>query len=667
MTFAAIMSPIRIGRLDVPNRVARAAHLTQYTSRGRVTDKFVAYHAARAAGGVGLSILESATVDRAHSPAPLDASSDAVIDGWRQVADAVHAHGMRVFAQLYHGGNQVAPGDGSAPWSASTVPGWGLGLPAVAMSTAMIQHAVAAFAAAAVRARASGLDGVELHGAHGYLIAQFLSPLTNHRTDAYGGPLANRLRFALDCLRAVRHAVGADYPVGIRLSGNEWLPGGLTSIDCVAIAQAIDASGLVDFIDVTAGVYQSMHKVIGSTYEAHGYELADSVRVARAVAAPCIVTGRITELAHADAIVARGDAAMVSMVRATIADANLVRRTLAGHSPRPCIGCLQGCFGGLFVKDMGCTVNASVGLETTLPDAIDGISLIGIAEPAISLKRVLVIGAGPAGLEAARVAALRGHDVLLCERSDTLGGQLRWAARTPGRADMGRIVGWLEAEVRRLGVRVRTGVAVHAESIAALGRFDDVIVATGPRQRGAPLQLGRPALVIDTSGTPPVPFLTSSHLLSGAVMPPAGPVVVLDDVGHIEGLGICEWLVDAGCVVTAVTRYNEMASQVLPPFASTAGREHLARSSFTLRPRSFVAAARNGCVTVSSLDGGPDVQVAAQALVTVTFDEPDTALGDALADALAAAGSRVHLVGDARTQRFLTTAIHEGHRVARNV
>ena len=654
MSFAAIMSPIRLGRLDVPNRVARTAHLTQYTSRGRVTDRFVAYHAARAAGGVGLSILESATVDRTHSPAPLDAASDAVIDGWRQVADAVHAHGMCVFAQLYHGGNQVAPIDGSAPWSASTVPGWGLGLPSTPMTHAMIQHAVAAYAAAAGRAKASGLDGVELHGAHGYLIAQFLSPLTNHRTDAYGGPLAHRVRFALECLRAVRDEVGADYPVGIRLSGNEWLPGGLTSHDCVAIAQAIDTSGLVDFIDITAGVYQSMHKVIGSTYEVHGYELADSVRVARAVKAPCIVTGRITELAHADAIVARGDAAMVSMVRATIADANLVCRTLAGESPRPCIGCLQGCFGGLFVKDMGCTVNASVGLESTLADHI---------EPAPDAKRVLVIGGGPAGLEAARVAARRGHDVLLCERGEALGGQLRWAARTPGRADMGRIVDWLEAEVRRLGVQVRTGFEVSAEGFAALGPFDAVIVATGARERSAPLQLGRPALVIETGATEPMPMFTSAQLLSGAATLPAGPVVVLDDVGHIEGLAISEWLVDAGCSVTAVSRYTEMASQVLPPFASTAGREHLARSAFTLRPRSFVAAAGHGSVTVSSLDGGPDVQVPANALVTVTFHEPNTAL----ADALAAQGAAVHVVGEARTQRFLTAAIHEGHRVARSV
>ncbi len=654
MSFEAILAPITLGRIVVPNRVVRAPHLTQFTSRGRVTERFVAYHAARARGGVGLTILESATVDRRICPAPLDASGDMVIEGWQQVADAVHAHGMCVFAQIYHGGNQVAPTDGSAPWSASSVPGWALGVPAQAMSVAMIGHAVAAFAAAAGRARAAGLDGVEVHGAHGYLIAQFLSPLTNWRTDAYGGSPENRVRFALEVLRAVRAAVGADYPVGIRLSGNEWLPGGLDSGDCVDIARAIDASGLVDFIDLSAGVYQSMHKMIGSTYEAHGYELADSVRVARAVATPCVVTGRILDLASANAIIARGDAAMVSMVRATIADANLVRHTVAGTPVRPCIGCLQGCFGGLFVKDLGCTVNPSVGREGSSDDAI---------APAPVTRRVVVIGGGPAGLEAARVAALRGHVVVLYERADVLGGQLRYARLTPGRADMGLIVDWLEHEVRRLGVKIHTGVELDADRLAALGPWDAAIVATGPAPRPGLLQLGRPALVVAQTGPLPLPVVSSWDLLGGKHTLPPGPVVVLDDVGHIEGLAICQWLVDAGHSVLAVSRYTELASQVMPPFATTAGKQHLARSDFRLYARGFVSALASGAVTVSSLDGGPDAVLEAVALVNVTFHEPNTALEPALG-ALSAQG---HLVGEARTQRFLTAAIAEGHQAARGL
>ena len=652
MTFDAVMSPLRLGGVELPNRVVRAPHLTQYTSRGRVTERFVAYHEARARGGVGLTILESATVDRRSSPAPLDASGDAVIEGWSMVAEAVHRHGMKVFAQLYHGGNQVAPLDGGAPWSASTLPGWTLGLPATPMTPLMIEQVVASFAAAAGRAVAAGLDGVELHGAHGYLLAQFLSPLTNRRVDGYGGPLAHRVRFALEVLAAVRERVGAGFPVGIRLSGNEWLPGGLDSAACVEIAQAIDGSGLVDFIDLSAGLYQSMNKVVGSTWEPHGYELADSVRVARAVRTPCVVTGRILDLAHADAIIARGDAAMVSMVRATIADAGLVKRTLRGEAPRPCIGCLQGCFGGLYVKDLGCTVNPTVGLESVADETI----------PRAALPReVLVIGAGPAGLEAARVAALRGHRVLLVEQHEQPGGQVRWARRAPGRSDVGTIVDWLEREVRRLGVEVRTGVAASPGDLAAFGRPDVVVVATGPVRRRGILQMGRPALAIDTAQA--LPIYDPAEVLAGTRSLPRGPVVVLDDVGHIEGMSVCEALVEAGHPVIAVSRYLELASQVLPPFAAWAGREHLARSDFRMHGRSYVSGVAAEGVAVASLDGGVERRIDAAALVTIGFHEPETAW----CDTLAKLGVEALTVGDARTQRFLTVAINEAHRVAREI
>ncbi len=651
LSYEAVLSPIRLGACEIQNRVVRASHLTQYTRRGQVTDKFVAYHEARARGGVGLTILESATVDRAVSPAPLDATTDGVIEGWSRVADAVHRHGMRVFAQLFHGGNQFDPLDGSAPWSASTVPGWVLGVPAQAMTSHMIEHVVGAFAAAARRAESAGMDGVEVHGAHGYLIAQFLSPLTNRRTDGYGGSSENRLRFALEVLGAVRAAVRAGFPVGIRLAGNERLPGGLDRDECVAIAQVIAGSGLVDFIDLSAGVYQSMNKMVGPMNEPRGYELPDSVAVARKVPTPCIVTGRIMTLSEADAIVARGDAAMVSMVRATIADADLVRRAVAGEEPRPCIGCLHGCFGGLYVKELGCTVNPTVGREW---EGSDG------PAPAPRSRRVLVIGGGPAGLEVARMAASRGHRVVLYERAESLGGQLGLARRTPDRSDIGLIVDWLAAQVEALGVDVHLGLEFGPATPTTPDRFDVAVVATGPSPR-EPLQLGRPTIALVPTAATPV--LSSWEVLSGAVTLPPGPVVLLDDVGHMEAMSVAQHLVGLGRAVTVVTRYSELASQIQPAWATWSGKEYLARAGVKLHGRCYLSSVGEGTVTVSPLDGGADLELEAAAVVHVTYHEPN--LG--LAGRLAAVADEVLVIGEARTQRFLTTAIRDGHEAGESI
>lgn len=652
MSYEAILSPIKLGRIDIPNRVVRASHLTQFTRQGAVTDKFIAYHEARARGGVGLSILEGSSIDQAVSPTPLDASSDRVIDGWAKVADAIHRHEMRVFAQLFHGGNQFDPVDGSAPWSASTVPGWSLGVPAQAMTAAMIDHVVEAFARGAGRAEAAGLDGVELHGAHGYLIAQFLSPLTNQRTDAYGGSIQNRVRFALEILEAVRGQVSTGFPVGIRLSGNEHLPGGLGNDECIAIAHAISDSGLVDFIDLSAGVYQSMNKMIGPMNEPRGYELPDSVAVSRAVSTPCIVTGRILTLAEADAIVERGDAAMVSMVRATIADPNLVRRAVAGSNPRPCIGCLHGCFGGLFVRELGCTVNATVGRESSFDD-----DDLGTADVR---RRVVVVGGGPAGLEAARVAATRGHEVILFERGERLGGQINLARLTPDRQDIGLIVDWLVDEVHRLGVDVRLGHECSPESLATLGQVDVAIVATGPATRPL-LQLGRPSLSLTSTSSTSV--LSSWDVLSQVGSVPSGQVVLVDDVGHMEAMSVAQHLVAQSCQVTVVSRFNELASQIKPDWATWSAKEYLSKAGVELRARSFISEVGDGTVTVSPLDGGRDVDIPATAVVHVTFHEPNLNL----AEALAAVADNVRVIGEARTQRFLTVAIRDGYEAGRAI
>jgi hypothetical protein len=370
------------------------------------------------------------------------------------------------------------------------------------------------------------------------------------------------------------------------------------------------------------------------------------------VTTPCIVTGRILTLSEADAIVARGDAAMVSMVRATIADPNLVRRAVAGLEPRPCIGCLHGCFGGLYLRELGCTVNATVGRESAFVDDDPG--------TAAAARRVLVVGGGPAGLEAARVAAARGHDVVLNDRDDRLGGQLNLARLTPDRGDIGLIVDWLADEVQRLGVDIRLGQDLSAELLADGERFDIAIVAAGPSPR-APLQLARPTL--ELTPTPSTPVHSSWELLSGTVGVAPGPVVLLDDVGHMEAMSVAQHLVELGCAVTVVTRFTELASRIQPAWATWSGKEYLSRAGVQLHGRCFIGSIGDGAVTVSSLDGGADIELPATAVVHVTYHEPN--LG--LADQLSPVADEVWVIGEARTQRFLTASIRDGYEAGRSI
>ena len=294
----------------------------------------------------------------------------------------------------------------------------------VAMTQAMIDEIVAAYAAAAGRCEEGGLDGVEVHAAHGYLLSQFLSPLTNLREDDYGGPLQDRARIVREVLAAIRAAVRPTFAVGVRLSSSELVDGGLTVVDTAEIAVALAAAGLVDFVNFSIGSFYVGHTIVAPMHEPHGYQVPYAAQISGRLDVPTIVAGRIMNLAEAEQILADGAADLVSMVRATIADPDLVNKTIDGREAvRPCIGANQGCVGGMYGPRhrLGCDVNVDVGRE----HRAEPIS------PATAARRVLVAGAGPAGLEAARIAALRGHDVVVHESDSTVGGATVLARRAP--------------------------------------------------------------------------------------------------------------------------------------------------------------------------------------------------------------------------------------------
>lgn len=606
-----------------------------------MTERLIAYHETRARGAVGSIFTETCTV-HPSSPGSLVAWRDDVVPGLAQLAERLHALDTCVFAQLWHGGIQAFPSDGSAAWAPSATADPIHGRVAQPMTQAMIDEVVAGFAVAAARCERAGLDGVEVHGAHSYLVHSFLSPLTNHRDDAYG---EDRLRFAREILTAIRAATSSGFAVGIRIVGSEGIEGGIEPPSAIRIRAALEDEGLIDFVDVSMGGYHALGKLIGAMHEPLGYELATSEPITRGARVPTIVTGRVTTLAQAEAILADGVADLVSMVRATLADPELVAKTLAGRASevRPCIACNEGCVGRLF--DLrpgggrtGCTVNPDVGREGEVVVAGDS-----------DRRRVLVVGAGPAGLEAAWTAARNGHEVAIHEAEDAPGGLVRLQRRAPHRDEIGRICDWLWEELERLGVERRLGSRVDV--VRAEG-FDAVVVATGSRPRRDGVQRLRPAQRVEGIELAVTPL----EVLSGEVGTPRS-VLVFDDCGNYEAVGAVEALLEAGADVCLATSFDGIAPDLFRSFQHGALVARLtAYRGFRVVTRAVLERVEPKFVTLGSLDGDRLERVAAELAVVMTGFEPQVAL----VEELRAAGVEVHAAGDVVAPLLLPHAIASG-------
>ncbi|MDP1795278.1 MAG: FAD-dependent oxidoreductase [Acidimicrobiales bacterium] len=648
-----IFQPINLAGTTIPNRIVRTAHSTAH---GWVdaTDDLILYHEARAKGGVGLSMLEIAGVHMS-SPTQIPVYGDQVIAGFEKLVGRLHPHGMKVFQQLWHGGAAFPINLlGGAPWSASDVPNPEAGTVPLPMTQTMIDDLVAAFASAARRCKEGGIDGVEIHGAHGYLVGQFLSPLTNRREDDYGGSPENRTRFLREILTAIRAEVGSDYPVGVRFSASEEVDGGLEPDDVIKIAQQVEP--LTDFIDVSLGSYYRFYKMLSTMDDPLGYELPKSGQVTRALQVPTIVTGRIMTLNHAEEIVAEGTADLVSMVRALIADPELVIKAREGRANeiRPCISSSQGCVGGIFgdTRRMGCVVNVAAGQEAMLPSDDPGKAPVP--------KKVMVIGGGAAGLEAARTAALRGHEVSLYELSRQLGGQVRIAALAPHRADYGAIVQWLGDEIERFGVKVHLGTFVDPDLVREVGA-DMVVIASGSTPRRDGFRISRPASPMPGADLPHV--YTSWDLFGAGGRATVGSqAVVFDDTGGYEAISVAEELVHRGAAVTFVTRHSAIGHNVPAPGATILpAKERLYEGEFSVLTDAIPSAITTDAVEVQFLGSRGTTTVPADTVVMVGYNHPNRELADELGDY----AGQVVVVGDANGSRTLQTAIHEGHMATR--
>lgn len=666
---AAALQPLAFGHATLRNRVAITAHITGFATGGRVTQELIDYHTGRARGGVGLIVTETGSVHPSYRPQGVHYFNPDMRDGLSRLADAVHAEGARIVGQINHGGAQAPPLYDSRPqWSASDNEGQNGGT-ARAMTVAEIHELTDSFVAAAVLLARSGYDGCEVHCAHSYVLNHFLSPLYNRRDDEYGGDFERRLRFLRDVLEGIRAAVDTPFAVGIRM-GAEIGPGGLGPQQLTTIGLRINALGLIDYASFSLGgrTPESLPLMTGAMDRPAGYELAWNEQPSRALAIPTLVTGRFRTLAEVGKVVLSGAADLVGMTRAHIADPQIVRKTTtrgADHV-RPCISCNECQSALLTAGRIRCAVNASLpgGRGTGDAPVLDAVSAsasapvsgTGVGRPP-ARRRLLVAGGGPAGLEAARVAALRGYDVVLAETSPTLGGVARTAAlRMPNAPGMAEMTDWLEAELRRRAVDVRTGQRVDVAFAREVGA-DFVVVATGSAPRLDGSQSARPGQL--PAGLPRAGVVSALDALRLTRETAGDSAVVVDDVGDYEAIGVAEYLLDLGLEVAVVTPFYGLASPIDATYRPVSASGRLVASGrFTVYPTAMLTAVGPGTAQVVHLLSAREYTVPASTVVLVTRNRPVNALVGELEEV----GLPACAVGDALAPRNFRAAIADGYR-----
>ena len=543
-----LLQPFTLKHLTLRNRVFSAAHEPAYSEGGMPKDRYRLYHVEKAKGGVALTMTAgSAVVGRDSPPAfgNLHAYDDAIVPWIRQLTDDIHHNGAAVMIQLTHLGRRT--GWGQDDW-----------LPVLAPSPIResahrtipkeaeewdVERIVSDYADAAERMKAGGMDGVELE-AYGHLIDQFWSPLTNHRDDEYGGSLDNRLRFALQVLRGIRARVGDDFIVGIRMALDETLEGGIDAVTGLDILSRLEGEGLIDFVNVIRG-HIANEPDLSNVIPIHGMPAAPHLdfagRVRQSTKLAVLHASKIDDVATARHAIAEAKLDLVGMTRAQLADPHLVRKVIEGREReiRPCVGATY-CLDRIYESGEAlCIHNAATSREATMPHVIP---------PAPVSRRVVVIGAGPAGLEAARVAGERRHDVVVLEAASRAGGQIQLAARNPRRRDMLGIVEWRVSELERLGVEVRYDTYADSADVTALDP-DVVIVATG----GLP----QPADIDDPAGS----TYTTWDVIGGDVTP-KGDVLLFDDNGTHSAMTAAEMLARSGARVEIVTPERMLGIEV---------------------------------------------------------------------------------------------------------
>ncbi len=542
MTEQMIWTPLQLGPVTVSNRIVFSAHLTNYAEGGLPTEQHAAYYAERAKGGAGLIITEE------HSTHPTDwpyeklihGFNREVIPGYRRITDAVHRHRVPIFAQINHNGGQASSMYSRLPvWAPSAVADPLFREVPKAVNAAEIAEIVASYALVAGHCVEGGFDGVELQCSHSSIVRGFLSPATNLRTDEYGGSLANRARILIDIVAAVRAEIGPELALGVRLCGDELIEGGTRIDEAVEVAKMVEATGHVDYINTSIGVATaSLFMIEASMHIPPGYAMFIPAAVRAAVDLPVVGVGRFKDPLQAERALSEGLCDLVGVVRGQIADPDFVRKAKAGFTDdtRLCLSCNQECVGRMGLNRwLGCIENPRTGRESLG---------VGTPQPVTVGRKVLVVGAGPAGMQAAIAAARNGHHVTVCEQESAAGGQVRLAASVPNRVEFGDLVRNQLNECGRLGVEFEFGVTVTAQEVARRGA-DSVVIATGARP-STPYWM--PEDLAGGSGW----IVDVRDVLTGKAQP-TGKVLVIDEIGFHHATSVGELLADRGCEVEIMT------------------------------------------------------------------------------------------------------------------
>jgi 2,4-dienoyl-CoA reductase-like NADH-dependent reductase (Old Yellow Enzyme family)/thioredoxin reductase len=644
MACEKLFEPITINHMEVKNRLAMTPISNLFaTTNGEVTQRTLDYYAARARGGIGLLIVEYSNVQpmgKGCIGTMLGCYSDKLIPGLSLLARAIKENGARAALQIAHAGRQTFPEFTETPTikAPSPIP---LPMPGYPVPDEMtfeeIDETIEAFANAALRIKNAGFDAVELHGAHGYLVSGFLSPLQNQRKDKYGGSLENRMRFAIEIVQRTREKVGAEFPVGCKISVDEYLEGGSSTEESVILAKELEKAG-IDWLECSAGTYETVHYMVPAVYWSKNLNVHLAEAMKKVLKIPVMTLGRHGDPHMMEQILADGKADMIAMGRQMVCDPELPSKIKNGRTEdlRRCIGCNQGCLDYFFRGwPITCAINPDVGREAEYA-----------IRPARKAKKVLVVGGGPAGMEAARVAALRGHDATIFEKSDTLGGQLNVASIPDFKEPIRGLLRYQELQVRKAGVKIRLGEEATPDNVKSFAP-DTVIVATGAN----PI-------------TPSIPGVEKSLVVFAADVirgkKDAGATVLVVGAGYI-GCETALFLAQHGKTVTLAEMMEDIALDADIGHNLTL-REILPKNGVRIRVNLKLEEIRDGEAVLLNKNQKKET-IKVDTIVLALGYEPDTSLTQVLGNQV----GQLYPIGDCVTARNILGAFHDGAHIGRRI